>query len=56
MPKAKSDKVKTDKRDATALVKLYKADMLSTVTVPTTKSEMDCSLVRLHDQKSQDVE
>jgi transposase len=55
VPKSKSDKVKTDRRDATALVKLYKAGMLSAVTVPTIKSEMDRSLVRLHDQKSQDV-
>jgi len=55
VPKSPADKIKTDKRDATALVKLLKANMLCCVAVPTTEREIDRTLVRLHDQKSQDV-
>jgi len=55
VPKSPGDKIKTDRRDASALVKLYRANMLSTVAVPTYKREQDRAPVRLHDQKSKDV-
>lgn len=55
VPKSPADKIKTDKRDAVALVKLLKANMLSPVAIPTPEREMDRALVRLHEQKKQDV-
>jgi len=55
VPKSPGDKIKTDKRDAIALAKLYRADMLSCVSIPTPERERDRALVRLHDQKSADV-
>jgi transposase len=55
VPKSKANKIKTDKRDAIALVRLYKAGMLSLVKVPTEKHEMDRALASLRKQKSEDV-
>lgn len=53
LPKKKD--IKTDRRDAISLVKLYRAGMLSCIDIPTPKREQDRALVRLHSQKSQDV-
>jgi transposase len=55
VPKGPGDRIKTDTRDAKALVKLLRADMLVKVAIPTEKQEMDRSLVRLRKQKSEDV-
>jgi transposase len=55
IPVRAGDRVKTDRRDATKLARLYRAGELTTITVPTAEQEAVRDLVRARDDVRKDL-
>jgi transposase len=55
IPRRPGDRVKTDRRDATKLARLYRAGELTAINIPTEEQEADRDLVRAREQIRKDL-
>ncbi len=55
IPKRSGDKVKTDRRDACKLARLYRAGELTTIRIPTEKEEIARDLLRCREDLGEDI-
>ena len=55
IPKGSGDKIKTDRRDAKRLTKLYRTGNLTSIRVPTVSEENERSIIRLREQYSEKI-
>jgi len=55
IPRRPGDRIKTDRRDATKLAQLYRAQELTAINVPTAEQEADRDLVRAREQIRRDL-